>query len=249
MIFGPTLGILGHWFKKKRGLALGLCAVGSSIGGTVFPIASRTLIKRVGYGHPFLWFIYADARCTRFPWTMRILGFILILVLGLANIVLDRRLPPKNVSGGLFNLRAFKSAPFSIYCLSGFVAFLGLYTGNVLSFQIALFTLTSYNIWFSINLPWHQRGISRHFPWFFVLPLVYRERKFRVWSICYGLYDWQIWYASINWRSCVHLLNSLSPLGAVNVIAPMTIIAAVMTYAWPFARTKASLIAIAVLYG
>lgn len=41
-----------------------------------------------------------------------------------------RRLPPVAVSGGLFNLRQFKSPAYSVYTASGFVAFLGLYTGQ-----------------------------------------------------------------------------------------------------------------------
>ncbi|KAJ7117706.1 MFS general substrate transporter [Mycena epipterygia] len=111
MIFGQTLGVVGHWFKRKRGLALGFSAIGSSIGGTIFPIATHKLIPLVG-----------------FPWTMRICAFILIFTLGFANLTLARRLPPKNVEGGLLNLKAFKSAPYTVYCCSGFVAFLGLYT-------------------------------------------------------------------------------------------------------------------------
>jgi MCP family monocarboxylic acid transporter-like MFS transporter 10 len=43
---------------------------------------------------------------------------------------LRARLPPREVSGGLFNLRAFESMPFTIYCVSAFVTFLGLYTGK-----------------------------------------------------------------------------------------------------------------------
>ncbi|TFK19145.1 MFS general substrate transporter [Coprinopsis marcescibilis] len=37
--------------------------------------------------------------------------------------------------------------------------------------------------------------------------------------------------------------------GPVNVIVPMTWLAAGLTFAWPFAKTKGSLIALAVLYG
>lgn len=61
---------------------------------------------------------------------MRIIGFVLILTIGIPNVVLQRRLPPKKVSGGLFNLRAFKSIPYTLYTLSCIVAFLGLYTGR-----------------------------------------------------------------------------------------------------------------------
>ncbi|THH04419.1 hypothetical protein EW146_g10183 [Bondarzewia mesenterica] len=110
-IFGPVLGIASHWFKRRRGMALGIIACGSSIGGTIFPIAFRRLEVEVG-----------------FKWTMRIFGFMLLFMLGVSNLTLKRRLPPVNVSGGLFNLSVFKSAPFCTYTASSFICFLGLYT-------------------------------------------------------------------------------------------------------------------------
>jgi MFS transporter, MCT family, solute carrier family 16 (monocarboxylic acid transporters), member 10 len=64
---------------------------------------------------------------------MRILGFILLVGLGCTNLLLDRRLPPVNVSGGLFNFRAFKSLAYSLYCLSAFFIFLGMYTRTSLA--------------------------------------------------------------------------------------------------------------------
>ncbi|KAF7297970.1 MFS domain-containing protein [Mycena chlorophos] len=111
VVYGPTVAVVGHWFKYRRGLATGLTAVGSSLGGTLLPIAAQQLIPRVG-----------------FPWTMRIIGFILIFTLGVPNILMRRRLPPKHVPGGLLNLKAFKSLTYSVYCAAGVVAFLGLYT-------------------------------------------------------------------------------------------------------------------------
>ncbi|KAI0050889.1 MFS general substrate transporter [Auriscalpium vulgare] len=111
IIFGPTMGIVAHWFKKKRSTALGVIACGSSVGGTAFPIAFRNLSVSVG-----------------FKWTMRIFGFILLCSLGAANILLKRRLPPTHVSGGLLNLKQFRMPAYSVYTASGFVAFLGLYT-------------------------------------------------------------------------------------------------------------------------
>lgn len=61
---------------------------------------------------------------------MRILGFIILFSCTISNLTLRRRLPPKNVEGGLWNLAAFKSPAFTVYCLGSFVAFLGLYTGT-----------------------------------------------------------------------------------------------------------------------
>ncbi|KAG8950837.1 hypothetical protein FRC04_007069 [Tulasnella sp. 424] len=109
-IFGGALPVASHWFKKKRSTAFGLIATGSSYGGTVFPIITRNLIPHVG-----------------FSWTMRILGFIILGHLALANLLVRRRLPPSKVAGGLFNLAAFKSAPYSLYVANATIAFLGMY--------------------------------------------------------------------------------------------------------------------------
>ncbi|KAL1661009.1 major facilitator superfamily domain-containing protein [Schizophyllum commune] len=192
IIFGPMMGIIGHWFRRKRGLALGMNAIGSSMGGTIFPIAARNLIKRVG-----------------FPWTMRILGFIILVALSVPNLVLQRRLPPKKVAGGFVNPKAFKYLPFTIYCLSGIVAFLGLYT--VLTY---------------IDVSATKAGVSEDFSFYLV-------------SIANA--------SSSLGRLGAGILTD--KYGAINVMAPLTLICAVMTYAWPFARSQGSLIAIAVLYG
>lgn len=93
VIFGPVMGIISHWFKRRRSFALGIIACGSSIGGTLFPIAFRNLTVRVGYVSTCIsyssqithsaWIVL----CVRFHWTMRIFGFILIFTLGVANLV------------------------------------------------------------------------------------------------------------------------------------------------------------------
>ncbi|KAJ7509882.1 major facilitator superfamily domain-containing protein [Mycena galericulata] len=192
MIFGPNMGIIGHWFRRKRGLAMGISAMGSSIGGTIFPIATHKLIPLVG-----------------FPWTMRICAFILIFTLGFANLTLARRLPPKNVKGGLFNLQAFGSAAYTVYCLSGLVAFLGLYT--VLTY---------------IDVSAVTVGVSPNFSFYLI-------------SIANG--------CSLFGRLVGGIVSD--KIGPLNVLIPMTLIAAGMTFAWPYARTEPALIAIAALYG
>ncbi|KAG1827421.1 MFS general substrate transporter [Suillus subaureus] len=111
VIVGPTLVVISHWFDGKRGLAMSFAAIGASTGSTVFPAAAQKLIPLIG-----------------FKWTMRVFGFILLATLGTANILLKRRLPPVNVRGGLFNLKAFCNTAYAIYCIAGILAFLGLYT-------------------------------------------------------------------------------------------------------------------------
>ncbi|KAH8823531.1 major facilitator superfamily domain-containing protein [Flagelloscypha sp. PMI_526] len=110
MLFSPTL-IVGQWFQKKRGLAMGITALGSSTGGTVFPILSRGLIPLIGL-----------------KWTMRTIAIIIFLAMFISNLTFRRRLPPRKIEGGLIDLTAFKNPVFAVYCLSQFVTFLGLYT-------------------------------------------------------------------------------------------------------------------------
>jgi hypothetical protein len=84
----------------------------------VRPSSPRSPVMLIAYCFP------------RFPWAMRIMGFMMLATLGFSNIVLARRLPPKDMPGGIFNIGVFKSKIFSIYCSSVFVCFLGIYTGR-----------------------------------------------------------------------------------------------------------------------
>lgn len=63
-----------QWFKKKRALAVGICASGSSIGGMVWPIAFSRLVEEVG-----------------FAWANRIIGFIYIPLIVVAVIAAKSR--------------------------------------------------------------------------------------------------------------------------------------------------------------
>ncbi|KAN0116615.1 MFS general substrate transporter [Russula decolorans] len=128
VIYGPMASIIAHWFKRRRSTALGIMSFASSIGGTVFPVAFRNLHATVG-----------------FKWSMRIISFVSILLLGIMNLTLRRRLPPIVVAGGLFNPKQFKSPAYSVYTASVFVAGFGLYT--VLTF---------------IDASAHSQGVSPH---------------------------------------------------------------------------------------
>ncbi|KAF8334539.1 MFS general substrate transporter [Amanita rubescens] len=192
-IFGPTTAVIAHWFKKRRGLAMGIVATGSSLGGTTLPIAVKNLIPQVG-----------------FKWTMRILGFILMFSLVVSNIILKRRLPPKNLPGGLLNLSAFRSPAFTLYCLSAFTIFLGLYT--VLTY-------------IDVAAP-NVHGISVTLS-FYMLPIANA-------SSLVGRYV------------CGVICDRVGPM---NVMIPFTVLAGVMTFIWPYARTVHALVAVAVVYG
>ncbi|KAK7685973.1 hypothetical protein QCA50_010783 [Cerrena zonata] len=192
MIFGPSLTVVSHWFNKKRGAALGLVSIGSSLGGTIFPIAARNLITAVG-----------------FKWTMRILGFIVMFGLIICNLLVTTRLPPRKVTGPFMDFEMFRYKPFAVYCVATFVTFLGLYT--VLTY---------------IDISAVSAGLSSDFS-FYLVSITNASSGFG--RISGGLLA--------------------DRFGAMNVMIPFTICAAVLSYAWPFATTKGAFVAIAVLYG
>ena len=59
----PMLALVGQYIKVKRAAAMGIVLAGSSLGGVIWPIAIDRLINAPSIG---------------FPWTMRIVGFIMI---------------------------------------------------------------------------------------------------------------------------------------------------------------------------
>ncbi|KAJ5871993.1 uncharacterized protein N7529_004346 [Penicillium soppii] len=59
----PMLALVGQYIKIKRAAAMGIVLAGSSMGGVIWPIIIDRLLKSPKIG---------------FPWTMRIVGFIMI---------------------------------------------------------------------------------------------------------------------------------------------------------------------------
>lgn len=145
-------------------VSVGLAAVGSGAGGVVFPVSARLLIDRVGYASVHTHTLISsrlrcDSRILRFKWTMRILALMLLFALVIGNLTLKRRLPPKKLSGGLFNWAAFKSTAFSSYCVTSFLTYHGLFTSMPFS---SLFScrslLTRGLVSYSDDVPGHQRN-------------------------------------------------------------------------------------------
>ncbi|KAJ6540489.1 MFS general substrate transporter [Mycena capillaripes] len=185
VIFGPTLAIVSHWFKRRRSTALGIVAAGSSVGGLIIPILVQCLIPQIG-----------------FPWTTRILALLLLFTTGILNVCLKRRLPPVKTSGGIFNWKAFHSKPFTLYTL-------------------AVFVLLTY-----IDVSATNAGIA---PSFDVYLLAIANASSGAGRIMTGLLADRI--------------------GCMSVMIPGTLLAAIVTYAWPFATTLRSLVAVSIIYG
>ncbi|KAJ5652723.1 hypothetical protein N7507_010149 [Penicillium longicatenatum] len=74
----PALALVGQYIKKKRAAAMGIVLAGSSLGGIIWPVAIDQLLKHKDIG---------------FPWTMRIVGFIMIPLFAFSCVVCKS--PPK----------------------------------------------------------------------------------------------------------------------------------------------------------
>lgn len=59
LMFTPAVSVLQTHFKAKLGLALGISAAGSSLGGIMYPVIFYRLIDRIAY-----------------PWTVRTIGLL-----------------------------------------------------------------------------------------------------------------------------------------------------------------------------
>ncbi|KEY65530.1 hypothetical protein S7711_08762 [Stachybotrys chartarum IBT 7711] len=107
----PCLAALSQYFDKKKAAAFGIAIAGSSIGGVVFPLALSRMLNDLGLS---------------FGWSVRIMAFICIPVLGFACVAIKSRLPPKKTS--FFYFEAFRDKKFCLLILSLFFTFLGLFT-------------------------------------------------------------------------------------------------------------------------
>lgn len=111
-LFLPAVAVIPHWFKRRRALALGIGAAGSSIGGVIYPIALNKLIPLVGFG-----------------WAVRICAFIMLVTQMFAIVYCKPRLLPRPLRGAaFFDPSAFKELAYNLVTAGLFCGFWGLYT-------------------------------------------------------------------------------------------------------------------------
>jgi nitrate/nitrite transporter NarK len=109
-LFTPAVACTSTWFKRRRAVALGIVASGSSIGAVIYPIAIEKLIPQIGFG-----------------WTVRVVALIQLATLVISNIVMKSRLPPRK-AGPLVEPKAFLQPSYTLFTIGSFLAFWGLYT-------------------------------------------------------------------------------------------------------------------------
>ncbi|KAI9806405.1 MAG: hypothetical protein M1833_003592 [Piccolia ochrophora] len=122
LVFTPAIGSIGHFFLAGRANATGLSATGGSVGGVVFPLMLQSLIPRIG-----------------FAWSTRILGFIFVVLTGVANLLIRSRLAPETGASAWPDLRIFRNAVFALTTAGVFLVEWGLFIplGYITSYTLA----------------------------------------------------------------------------------------------------------------
>ncbi|KAK6203457.1 major facilitator superfamily domain-containing protein [Scheffersomyces amazonensis] len=131
LTFGPFVGVLSHYFLKKRAMAIGGAYIGGAIGGVVFPIMFRSLFPKLGWG-----------------WTVRIGGFICFTLLTLGLILVKDRhkefQDPNNTDS--ITKQVFKSIDFRIFKNKVYTSLVLALFGNGFAFLITMTYLPSYAV-------------------------------------------------------------------------------------------------------
>ncbi|KAJ7512581.1 MFS general substrate transporter [Mycena galericulata] len=125
VLFLPCLSISAHYFKRRRGLAMGILLSGSSVGAVVYPI----MINQLFNGK------------TGFAWGVRAVSFLDLGLLLTANAIMRTRLPPRSMNPNAkpIDIRGILTdVPFWMCLIGIFLAFWGLF---VPIFYIQLFAV------------------------------------------------------------------------------------------------------------
>lgn len=110
LCFIPTMSVVStYWSPSRKSLAIGCMLCGAAVGGMIFPVLFDNLLPRIGFG-----------------WTLRVFGFIAVALFGCSQILLEKRLPPKD-GVRILDYEALKDGVFDLFVLGSFINFLGLY--------------------------------------------------------------------------------------------------------------------------
>lgn len=74
LAMSPLMGVLSHWFLRKRGMALSMASAGSLVGSTIFALALPKLYLQLG-----------------FKWALRILAFICLTSMAISILLIKER--------------------------------------------------------------------------------------------------------------------------------------------------------------
>ncbi|KAF8142964.1 major facilitator superfamily domain-containing protein [Mycena galopus ATCC 62051] len=111
LVFLPSLGIASHYFRRRRAVAMGIMISSGSFGGVIYSILLNKILPRPEFG---------------FPWAVRFVSFINLVMLLVANLIMKPRpLPLKTVPVDMKQIRADR--PYWITNIGLFLGFLGVF--------------------------------------------------------------------------------------------------------------------------
>ncbi|KAF9637981.1 Major facilitator superfamily [Lasiodiplodia theobromae] len=102
LVFCPTVSLVATYFSKKRSLAMACTASGGATGGIIFPLIAQQLLPKVGFG-----------------WTVRTMGFVILLNAAVIVSIARVRLPPRK-TGPLVEWSAFREPSYTLFCIAMF---------------------------------------------------------------------------------------------------------------------------------
>lgn len=110
-VYMSMMGVAPQWFTKRRGLALGIIASGSGIGGLAIPNIMNAINSSLGSA-----------------WTYRILGFICLFCDIWACLLVRARNPGPRTRkrfSQMIDIRVLKNTDFLLFCLGSNIGILG----------------------------------------------------------------------------------------------------------------------------
>lgn len=78
----PLVGVISHWFDKRRGVTTAFATCGGSVGGLIFPLMLRSLYVRVGY-----------------VWAVRVLAFVCLGCMIASILLVKERFRKERLNG------------------------------------------------------------------------------------------------------------------------------------------------------
>ncbi|KAF2162684.1 hypothetical protein M409DRAFT_68973 [Zasmidium cellare ATCC 36951] len=139
-VFTSSFVCVGQWFVKRRGLAIGIASVGSSVGGVIFPLFLDQVIHEVGF--------YGAIRYT---------ALLDGVVLAAGCCLVKSRLPKKkwDKNAKWFDVTLFRHPEFALFTLGSFFVMWGLWvpfdfistfaTSQGFSYELALSLISIIN--------------------------------------------------------------------------------------------------------
>ncbi|KXT11395.1 hypothetical protein AC579_223 [Pseudocercospora musae] len=119
-LFIVAVAVIPGWFEKRRAIATGLAATGSSIGGVVYPITFHKLEPMIG-----------------FDWSLRVMGFMALATCAISFACAKMRtLPPPRPK--IVDFSGFRELPFTLFAIVSFIGAMGLY--------VPFFYITEYSL-------------------------------------------------------------------------------------------------------